>query len=132
MAYRISHYYVDENGVSIITGEFDDKRKFELLEDAILAALDASTTWVNLGMFVCSRNEGAAVLCDNGEDPSVIVREFPAIFGISPLHKLTDRATGTEYERAVDELCATGETTWHDMNGRDYHFSEATQKHVRV
>src|SRR5262249_38320294 len=58
---------------------------------------------------------------------------FPAIFGVSPLHKLAYRASHEEYCRAIDQLWTTGACEWEDLGtGRRYRYSDETQKHVRL
>jgi len=138
MSYTLKHYYVADDGNIILTGEFGDKREFESKDAAVLVALDAVTTWVKLGTFICSIHEGVAVVCQNDKRDEMLsvvdsVMEFPAIFGVSPLHKLTYRASAIEYRRAVDQLCETGACEWEDLGtGRRYRYSDETQKHIRL
>ena len=133
MSYILKHYYLDDNGNVTLTGEFGNSPEFKSKYEAILAALDAATTWVKMATFIYSSREGVAILRQDEEGNLDSVMEFPAIFSISPLHRLIHRASAEEYSRAVDELCATGACEWEDLGtGRRYRYSDETQKHLRL
>jgi hypothetical protein len=133
MSYILKHYYMHEGNV-VLTNEFEHLREYEEKDAALLVALDSLTEWVSLGMFIYSTHEGVAIVRQIGEgDEMEVVETFPAIYGITPLHKLTYRASHEDYCRAVDQLCATGECEWEDLGtGRRYRYSDETQKHVRL
>lgn len=137
--YTVRHYYYDDNGVRHITGELDYPYKHPNPDAAALDAMDAAASWVKLGMFVCSHQEGACVVKYRRTRPNQdlveqVIEEFPALRHVSPLGKLAGLCTGVEYERAIDELIRHGATVYqativnrqHGIRDRKGFYSQGT------